>query len=72
MFDKILILIGIITALASAALYPLMFLFYGQVANAFIDYTRINNFNQTDNKKYIWKDLNVTITNLTNKWYNKN
>ena len=38
LFDKILILIGTIGALASAISFPVVFLFYGQIANSFVSY----------------------------------
>ena len=35
--DKALILLGTVVALASAAIYPLMFLLYGSTATVFVD-----------------------------------
>ena len=54
--DIILIIIGVITALASSAIFPLMFLGYGQAASAFVDYTRdvLNTTNSGPGKKRIF------------------
>lgn len=37
-FDKLLIFIGIIGAIASASFYPLIFYLYGNIASSFVDF----------------------------------
>lgn len=37
-FDKILLLVGLIGAFASALMYPFMHFLYGEVAGVFVDY----------------------------------
>nr|QNH67872.1 ATP-binding cassette transporter subfamily B member 1-like protein X12 [Brachionus rotundiformis] len=47
--DKVLLLIGCITAVGSACVYLLMFFLYGQVASTFIDQEKFNRLNTTLN-----------------------
>lgn len=60
-FDKFLMLSGTIAAIISAAMQPLMFLFYGYVAGAFVDYGRfqIMSYNYTNSTQ---------LLNSTQKW----
>ncbi len=52
------IIVGTIAALLSAAVYPLMFLMYGKVAGTLVDY----------NKNKTAATINYNLTNLTNSW----
>jgi hypothetical protein len=51
-----LIILGLFAAVAASAIYPLMFLFYGQVASSFVDLQKYK-LNQTLNS------INKTTTN---------
>jgi hypothetical protein len=43
------LIIGVVAALGSAGLYPLMFLMYGKAAGAFVDYNKIQMLNKSMN-----------------------
>nr|QUF59441.1 ATP-binding cassette transporter Abcb1-like12 [Brachionus angularis] len=63
LLDKVLMLIGTIAAIASAVVYPLMFLSYGQVAGTFVDLIKYENLNK--------ENFNITAKLAYNQTINK-
>ena len=43
MIDKILIFIGVIGAFSAAAMYPIVFFLYGEIASSFVDHEVFKN-----------------------------
>jgi hypothetical protein len=68
--DYLLLFVGFVASLAAAAIYPLMFLMYGEVAGTFIDLEKYKILNNAPNDSLV----NQTLTNISNsstisKWY---
>jgi hypothetical protein len=65
--DLVLLLVGVIASLAAAAIYPLMFLMYGEVANTLIDLEKFKKISNATNSSFP-NLINMSNNSTIAKW----
>ncbi|CAF0878135.1 unnamed protein product [Brachionus calyciflorus] len=63
--DKFLMIIGILASLGASAIFPLMYVFYGQVANLFINYGNQTNNTNSNLTEFSSSTTPFALFNLT-------